>query len=274
MPISNYGVWKGTPTSFTAQTLEQDRSPHITLKFSDGSSKGKQAAINVASTDSDSRLVYWLQRQWNHPITTSLTPLADGFHKATGTDGTGAELSLDYIRTTPPLLDLSAGLVLQDTTPGSGDILDQLEPILNDAISAQASIYIFGSSYGTGIHDIHMNQGSAPTYENAVGQDGALIFHYNDGHFEAVFLAFASQSIPTDDQTGAAESGGQTLGTIAVGTAAGSGSGGSGTTRGGTSGSGNDGTSGDGSSGMSGSGNGGMTGGDNSGTSGNGGAGN
>ncbi|KAK3678266.1 hypothetical protein LTR78_001561 [Recurvomyces mirabilis] len=207
MPISNYGVWK-------AQTLLQDESPHITLKFSDGSGKGKEAAINVASTDSDTRLVYWLQRQWDHPITQDLTPLADGFHKASGS---GTDLSLDYVRTTPALVDFKAGQVLDDNGSNSTtNILDQLEPILNDAISAKADIYIFGSSYGTGIHDIHMNQGSQPRFANGIGEDGAIVFHYaSDGHFEAVFLAFASQSIPTNDQTGAAESGGQTLAQLA-----------------------------------------------------------
>jgi len=216
MPISDYGVWKGTPTSFTAQTLEQDKSPHITLMFSDGSGDEKEAAINVASTDADTRLVYWLQRQWNHPITKGLTPLDDGFHKITATTGNGTDLSLDYVHTKPALVDFKAGQVLDDNgSNSSNNILSQLEPILNDAISAKAHIYIFGSSYGTGIHDIHMNQGSQPQYDNGVGQDGAMVFHYDDGHFEAVFLAFASQSIPTDDQTGAAERNGQTLAQLA-----------------------------------------------------------
>ncbi|KAK4550889.1 hypothetical protein LTR36_000469 [Oleoguttula mirabilis] len=220
MAISDYGCWKGTPTSFTAQTLEQDNSPHITLKFTDGSGAEKEAAINVASTSSDHDLVYWLQRTWNHPITESLTPLAQGFHKATGTDGSGTNLSLDYVRTTPALLDFTQGSLLQDSTPGTTDILSQLEPILNDAIAAKADVYLFGSNYGTGIHDIHMNQGNDASYDNAIGSDGAVIFHYStDGHFEAVFLAFADQSVPTDDTTGAAESGGQLLADVAKGTA-------------------------------------------------------
>lgn len=220
MAIEDYGCWKGTPISFTAQTLEQDKSPHITLKFTDGSGAEKEAAINVSSTSSDHDLVYWLQRTWHHPITMALTPLAQGFHKATGTDGAGTDLSLDYVRTKPALLDFSQGTILQDSTPGTTDILNQLEPILNDAIAAKATVYLFGSSYGTGIHDIHMNQGNDAQYDNAVGSDGAMIFHYSsDGHFEAVFLAFADQSVPTDNTTGAAESGGQLLANIAKGTA-------------------------------------------------------
>ena len=218
MAIKDYGCWKGVPTSFTAQTLEQDKSPHITLKFDDGSGTQREADINVASTSSDHRLVYWLHRTWNHPITKTLTSLSNGFHKATSTDGSGTNLSLDYLRTKPALLDLSAGQILQDSQAGPTDILSQLEPILNDAVSEKATIYVFGSDYGTGIHDVHMNQGNSASYGNAVGEDGAIILHYaSDGHFEAVFLAFADQSVPTDDETGAAESGAQSLGTIAKG---------------------------------------------------------
>ena len=215
--IKNYGCWKGTPTSFTAQTLTQDRSPHIYLKFSDGSGSTKEAAINVASTDSDHDLVYWLHRTWSHPVTKTLTSLDSGFHEATTTDGT--DLSLDFLRTTPALLDLTQGRVLPNNEAGANnDILDQLKPLLDDAIGARATVYIFGSNYGTGIDDVHMNQGSEPQYDNAVGEDGALIFHYaDDNHFEAVFLAFASQSVPTDDQTGAAESNGTRLDQIATG---------------------------------------------------------
>jgi uncharacterized protein YukJ len=54
-----------------------------------------------------------------------------------------------------------------------------------------------------------------PKFDNGVGEDGALIFSYpDDGHFEAVFLAFASQAIPTDDTTGEPASDSKTLADI------------------------------------------------------------
>jgi uncharacterized protein YukJ len=82
----------------------------------------------------------------------------------------------------------------------NNDFIDQLEPILDEAIKAKAHIYIFGSQYGRkdGIHNVHMNQGSLPRFENGIFQDGAFFIRYVD-HWEAVFLAFASQKIPTDD---------------------------------------------------------------------------
>ncbi|TKA22105.1 hypothetical protein B0A50_08359 [Salinomyces thailandicus] len=218
--IKDYGVWKGIPQSFTSQTLQQDDSPHITLKFSDGSDKTREADINVASTSADHRLVYWLHRQWHHPITKTLTSLDQGFHPATADNGSGTALSLDYIRTKPALLDLSEGRVLPNSQSGpNNDILDQLKPILNDAIKDEANVYVFGSDYGTGIHDVHMNQGNDASFGNAVGKDGALIFHYkSDGHFEAVFLAFADQRVPTDGE-GKPEGDAQALAQVAKGTA-------------------------------------------------------
>jgi len=214
-----YGCWKGTPISYTGETLEQDKSPHITLKFSDGTSnKTIEAQINVASTSNDTEIVYWLNSNWSHPITETLTPLSEGFHEATTTDGTG--LSLDFLRTTPALVDFSAGQVVQDSNSSeSNDILSQLEPVIKAAIAAEATAYIFGRDYGTGIDDIHMNQGNTGNFENAVGIDGALIFQYptGDQQFVAIFLAFAEQEVPTDDQTGAPASGAKELGTIAMG---------------------------------------------------------
>nr|POE56501.1 uncharacterized protein yukj [Quercus suber] len=218
-----YGVWKGTPLSYTGQTLEQDRSPHITLTFDGGAGKSSQANINVASTSKDTELVYWLHRTWSHPVTKSLTSLSEGFHQATTTDGTG--LSLDFLRTTPALVDFSQGRLLQDssTADTTSNILDQLEPIIKDAIAAKATVYIFGRDYGTGIDDVHMNQGNTGDYENAVGTDGALIFHYptGDQHFEAVFLAFATQEIPTDNTSGQPAADAKALDTLVAGTTSG-----------------------------------------------------
>jgi len=56
-----------------------------------------------------------------------------------------------------------------------------------------------------GIHDVHMNQGSAGRFAkyNGVWQDGGLIIEDPDsGRLTALFLAFGSQAIHTDEQTG------------------------------------------------------------------------
>ncbi|GIJ99479.1 hypothetical protein Aspvir_001611 [Aspergillus viridinutans] len=220
MGITKYGVWVAHPTHYKAETEKQDpKSPHIYLYFTDGtssssSSKQYQAAINVKSTDKDTRLVFWLNRAFSHPVTQNLSGLDGGFTLLNSNSSSNAQLQgLDYVRTNG-LVDINAGKVLPHDMPGpNNDILDSLDPILSDAIAQKARMYVFGSSYGTGIHDVHMNQGSLPQFENGVYEDGALLFEFEDGHWEAVFLAFASQRIPTDDN-GEAEQGSKDLAEI------------------------------------------------------------
>jgi uncharacterized protein YukJ len=211
MGIPKYGVWVAHPTHYEAETEKQDpKSPHIYLYFIDGTStKQYQAAINVKSTDKDTRLVFWLNRTFSHQITQSLSDLNGGFNLLNSERMKG----LDYIRT-KSLVDINAGKILPHDIPGpNNDILDSLDPILSTAIAQKARMYVFGSSYGTGIHDVHMNQGSLPQYENGVYEDGGLMFEFEDGHWEAVFLAFASQKIPTDDN-GETEEGSKDLAEI------------------------------------------------------------
>jgi uncharacterized protein YukJ len=99
------------------------------------------------------------------------------------------------------LLDFRSGLVLTQDIPGrDNDILDKMKPILDNAIDNSETTFIFGSSFGSGIHNVHMNQGSLPRFDNGVYSDGALLFKFNDGHWEAVFLSFASQRLPTDSE--------------------------------------------------------------------------
>jgi len=207
MTIPHYGVWVATPTSFTAQSREQDsKSPHITLNFKDDPNTNRQlqAAINVKSTDHDTRLVYWFEQDFKHPLTDALANLDLGFHLIQPNDSQVGNLGLDYIRTQPQLIPLKDGRILQHDIPGpDNDILDEMKPVLQSAINKGATVYLFGSSFGSGIHDIHMNQGSLPRFDNGVGQDGGILFNFpDDGHWEAIFLAFASQRFPTDDNTG------------------------------------------------------------------------
>lgn len=218
MPTPHYGVWVGRPTRYTAETARDDpKSPHIHLYFTDDSStKEREAAINVKSIDKESRLVSWLSREFSHPITKDLSKLDMGFQFTRSPDsnevhseGSGNRVpkrgetntlkGIDFIRT-EGLVNIETGTVLPHDIPGpNNDILDGLRPILELAIEQKATSYIFGSSFGSGIHDIHMNQGSLPRFNNGIYEDGAVFFKFNDGHWEAVFLAFASQKIPTDD---------------------------------------------------------------------------
>lgn len=179
------------------------------------SSGGYEAAINVRSTDNvdQGALVAWINTNFSHPITQQLTSLEHGFHAAqSGNDS----LRLDFVRTTPRLFQWSSGRIVNDensaTSGGSANILADLDPILQDAISNQSTIYVFGTSYGTGIDDIHMNQGNSGHYANSIYSDGGLLIRSGNS-WQAVFLAFASQEVPTND-SGKPESGAQQVETL------------------------------------------------------------
>ncbi|KAJ5156230.1 hypothetical protein N7492_009033 [Penicillium capsulatum] len=220
MPVNDYGVWVAKPTDFTAEDAKIDpKSPHIYLHFEDASHGGKslRAAINVKSIGKESRLVFWLERNFLHQFTQQLEQLDPGFHPLNGDKyidtSFGSIQGLDYIRT-QGLVHIESGRVLPHDVPGpDNDILDQLVPLLKNVLEENATLYLFGASFGTGIHDIHMNQGSLPQFDNGAWKDGALFFRFED-HWEAVFLAFASQRVPTNDETGLPGKGSQSLADI------------------------------------------------------------
>lgn len=205
MPIQDYGVWVATPTFFNAERT--GKSPHGTLTFSDGTNKYKttKANINVKSTTKDTRLVYWHDAQFTNSITENMAALPKGFtplsDAATGSTG----VRLDLLR--GGLETLASGIVLETNVTGANnDIVDDLTNIFSNGISQKATVYIWGSQYVdsssvAGIHDIHMNQGDTGSFksDNGIWQDGSFVLEFPDGHYEAVFLAFAEQYTQTDD---------------------------------------------------------------------------
>jgi uncharacterized protein YukJ len=202
--LSDYSIWVANPVSFVAQTPEQDpKSPHITLKLSDGTNS-PEADINVKSTSQDTRLVYWINNAFTHPITQQISSLPLGQTVLKPSGGQPSKYALDFLRTKPALLDLNAGTILPAT--GNTTIEDTLSTILTSAINQKAKIYLWGQAYNdsngeSGIHDIHMNQGNTGNFTNDVYSDGSFVVQFED-HWEAVFLAFADQAVPTDDETG------------------------------------------------------------------------
>lgn len=203
MGISNYGLWKGTPTSWNG-TADSD---HGHLEFNDGTAgKTYEADVNIMSSDSDKRLVYWLVSSFNpeQPSTTKLNALSKGFSKQSGSDS----LALDFLR--EGFLIPSAGTLVSHNPKNpteSNDILSYLDPILSQAVQDKATIYLWGSKYSdsdgsSGIHDIHMNQGNAGSFksENGTYQDGGIVIQSADGNtWQGIFLAFATQTLKTDD---------------------------------------------------------------------------
>lgn len=160
--------------------------------------------MNIMSSGKDTRLVYWLVSSYSakKPSTSQLQALSQGFSKQSGS----SSLALDLLR--EGLVDVDSGVLLSHDAKNpdeKGDILSYLDPIMDEAVSSKATIYIWGSRYSdsdgsSGIHDIHMNQGSAGSFEkeNGTYQDGGMVIEFGD-RWEGVFLAFASQATKTDD---------------------------------------------------------------------------
>ncbi|KAK0738199.1 hypothetical protein B0T18DRAFT_334794 [Schizothecium vesticola] len=207
MVVQDYGVWKATPVRYTFEGRDQDSiSPHLSLFYTDNEEGEGRAAINIKSGDrQESRLAYWTVPNFTHPITDKLSALSPGFALLADTPEQGPDgLALDFIRGN--LFNRGSGRILPHDVDGpNNDILDELKPLLDRALAAKATVYIFGSAFdnGKGIHNVHQNQGNPARFsrDNGVFQDGALFLGFED-HFEAVFIGFASQAVHTEDGPG------------------------------------------------------------------------
>lgn len=134
-------------------------STHGHLEFTDGTNSNKtyEADVNISSSGSDTRLVYWFVSNFDpkQPSTAKLSALDKGFSAQKGS----SSLSLDFLR--EGFLDPSAGtLVSHDPSDPTekGDISSYVDPIMNQAVQEKATLYIWGSHYSDsngeeGIHD-------------------------------------------------------------------------------------------------------------------------
>jgi uncharacterized protein YukJ len=213
MPLRNYGVVKGRPLAHHRET--DDDTPHYQIHLDAGGTSFR-LPVNVKSSLEPSQLVYFETAAFVHPLTESLLGLAAGFHALPRRQGGGG---LDYIRSNP--FDFEKVIALPHHLPGmDNDLSDLLESRLNRAMAdPEGTIYAFGERWGpedprdkvfhftpgNGVHDIHMNQGNAGRFvgDDGIWQDGALLLHYPaENRWSALFLAFQSQALHTDDVTG------------------------------------------------------------------------
>jgi uncharacterized protein YukJ len=213
MPLRNYGVVKGRPLAHHRET--DDDTPHYQIHLAAGGTSFR-LPVNVKSSLEPSQLVYFETAAFIHPLTESLVGLDAGFHTLPRRQGGGG---LDYIRSNP--FDFEKVIALPHHLPGmDNDLSDLLESRLNRAMAdPEGTIYAFGERWGpedprdkvfhftpgNGVHDIHMNQGNAGRFvgDDGVWQDGALLLHYPaEERWSALFLAFQSQALHTDDVTG------------------------------------------------------------------------
>ena len=214
MPLKRYGVLKGKAVGATRE--EGQSSPHYQVHIQ-AASIHYRIAVNVKSQLSPSELLFFVDDDFRHPITATLSGLSDDFTLLSSKPGGPA---VDFIRGN--LFNRSDMRLLPPNLPGpDNDLSDQIEHYVKRAMQEPtARVYAFGERWGpeggkadkvfgfrpgNGVHDIHMNQGNASphTGDDGVWQDGALMFHFTSSNqWVAVFLAFQSQAWHTDDRTG------------------------------------------------------------------------
>lgn len=216
MPISNYGVLKGRAFNRLRATTQ---SEHFQILINQGNHPHR-IAINTKSSEAPSEVLFYADDDFHHAITDAIESdnLPNGFTPLSSVPG---GIALDFIRSN--LFDISDMKPLPSRASGNNDDLnDRLDFFVQQAINdASAVVYAFGQHWkdangadkyfreinpSTGIHDIHMNQGNQPGKyfkDNGIYQDGGLLFSYASGsRWAAVFTAFQSQAIHTDDTTG------------------------------------------------------------------------
>lgn len=119
------------------------------------------------------------------------------------------DIAVDFVRS--KLFNPCEMNIIPSNKIGPGnDLADFFQEHIGDsAIKNHATIYVYGGHFNDskGVHEVHMNQGSIGEYEhsNGVYQDGCILLEYPDEHWEAIFLAFQSQTWSTNDVTGDSE---------------------------------------------------------------------
>ena len=214
MALDRYGV-------LSARAVERRRegatdTPHFQIHAVDADGEHHRIAVNVQSQQSPSELLYVLDSDLRHPVTSELGALMPGWNALASQPG-GA--SLDFIRAN--LFDPAQMRPLPPDVAGpDNDLADLLDHYIERAIAdPAATLYafgqrwgpepqpdkVFGFSPGGGVHDIHMNQGNTGQFQrdDGVWQDGALLIHFPaEPRWVGIFLAFQSQAWHTDDVTG------------------------------------------------------------------------
>ena len=213
MSLENYGVLKGRPKDCKCG---KGKSSHYQILVHDGKNEHR-VAVNVSSRVDPSELLYFVDDNFSHPITDKLQNIEMGYKRL---DNTSREIRLDYVRS--GLFDVSKMVPLKCDIPGpSNDLNELIQKYVKQAVRMSSSmIYAFGERWGpesflpdsffgfrpgSGVHDIHMNQGNSVKWQgdDAPNQDGGLLIHLpEENRWVAIFLAFQSQCFNTDDLTG------------------------------------------------------------------------
>ncbi len=222
--VADYGVLRGVVVQHGRED-DDPQTPHLQV-IVEADGERWRCAINVLSSakkasDEEKQVRFAIVNPLaSHPILSQLDSLEEGF---TPLPAQQPGLTLDFVR--EPLFDLGSMQHLPFFGPGQGDDLqDLMEVFVNKAEGKPADVaevFVWGSRFSggsprpadkkfktrKGVHNVHMNQGNPPGQffgDNGLFHDGGLIFRFtNPNRFVGIFLRFESQSVPTDDRTGA-----------------------------------------------------------------------
>lgn len=213
MPVPKYGVLVGRAVD---RRFATPSSNHYELKVLAGDTPYR-IAVNTQSQDG-SEVLYAVKPSFQHPMLAQLAGFGDGYHAVPSQPG---GVAIDFVKGEGFVKRFEMA-TLPSTIPGNdNDLNDKIDALVQRAFDEDgARVYAFGSFFKNagqkdkyfgfkptqGIHDVHMNQGNAPNWQDddGVWQDGALLFQFADGTWTAVFLGFQNQSWQTDAQGHAA----------------------------------------------------------------------
>jgi uncharacterized protein YukJ len=228
--LSEYGVLKGKVVGFDeSHSRHEFYNPHVYIYVKADSLKYK-ILVNVRSSKQiyikgirvPNELLYLADSNFQADQITHLQPLDEGYYPIKRHNEFVGEyygcypkdIAVDYLRS--KLFDPCAMKIYRHDIPKpNNDLTDFLVNHIRKAQSKSANIYVYGERFDNssemGMHDVHMNQGSNSHTMNEKGkllkssdgvyQDGCILLEYKN-HWEAVFLAFQSQSWCTDDISG------------------------------------------------------------------------
>ncbi|ALL66794.1 hypothetical protein K788_0003038 [Paraburkholderia caribensis MBA4] len=234
MPQQNvYVVFKGTLKLGVPFLDGYKGDPHYVIVVDDPAGGEFRIVTNVKSDSSLTgpagyHVLYSWSQYFDHPMTADLAKLPPGLMQ------TGFP-KLDYVHD-PRLVDLSAMRpITLDTANAHNDINALVNDMLQLDMSAAPVDYLYPGKSGNdmrrgwkpaknvtvygfgflfepghdGLHETHMNQGNPKpqpgsrvrdhSSENGTFQDGAVMVEV-DGRFEALFVAFQTQLVPTDNR--------------------------------------------------------------------------
>jgi len=206
MPIHQYSVLVGDPQPGKVSG-PHGKPPHYLIPVLAGGSQ-YQIAINIESDIGDAQVLYNIQTNFQPPNAALVTALTPGMHPLS----MHADPAIDFIRSQSGgraiLTQADMELLPLPSAQDSGNLNNAVVELLNQATAdPNGLIYAFGSQYtdGTGIHDIHMNQGNPAAGghagDNGIWQDGSIWFQLpGSGQWTAISIAFQGQSWHTDQR--------------------------------------------------------------------------